>query len=103
MIKKSISTIYNRQPILLYDCSLPLEERKAQVLEFDNGQAAARYLAVGAYRIYTHVKSRTKLYSAHHQKWFAVRYKKINNGNSTPFQVGTVRRQMAGVAHLSQG
>lgn len=59
----------------LYDCSLPLVERRDHRLLFPSGCALAKWLGVNPKSVYTNEKMKYRLWSPIHEKWFAVRKK----------------------------
>ena len=60
----------------VYDCTLEIEERVQERLVFRSGTAAANWLGVLPQRVFINRKTRNRIWSDKHQKWFAVRIAK---------------------------
>lgn len=79
---KSIDSLNISVPHIVYDCSLPIQERISKALHFPTAVAAALYIGMRPNKInnYTSqeaILQRKRFYSQKHGKQFAIRIEKV--------------------------
>jgi len=67
--------INNSVPVLLYDCSLPLDERKNNTIEFSSIRKAQDYLGISRKQAASATHKQKRVYSPRFEREFAMRIK----------------------------
>jgi hypothetical protein len=67
--------INNSVPVLLYDCSLPLEERKNNKIEFSSIRKAQDYLGISRKQAASAMQKQKRVFSPRFEREFAMRTK----------------------------
>lgn len=71
----TFADIDNSIPVLLYDCSLPLEERKKKRKEFSSIRKAQDFLGISRKQAISAAHKQKRVFSPKFEREFAVRIK----------------------------